>query len=99
MSEFIESNSSKINNLRVLAFKYEEENNNVFALRINRYIISKNPNDIKSYRDVAKSLINDKQYRNAWYNYLEYLRIKDNNISDELNIIINDMNDCITFTD
>jgi len=46
----------------------------------------------KAYRDLAKSLINDKQYRNAWYNYLEYLRIKDNNISDlELNIIINDM--------
>lgn len=92
LSEFVESNFSNINNLRVLAFKYEEENNDVFALRLNRYIISKTPHDIKSYRDLANSLIKDRQYRNAWYNYLEYLRIKDNKISDlELNIIINDM--------
>ena len=50
LSEFVESNFSNINNLRVLAFKYEEENNDVFALRLNRYIISKTPHDIKSLR-------------------------------------------------
>lgn len=42
--------------LRLMSFIYKNNNNNL-ALRINRWLLAKEPNNIKSYRDVAESLL------------------------------------------
>ena len=92
LSRIVKLNDSNIDSLRFIAFKYEQENNGIFSLKINRYILSKNFYDIKSYRDVAESLIHQRQYTNAWNNYLEFLKKENYKINDlELKIIINDM--------
>ena len=92
LAKIIESYSSDIEELRVISFKYYQQNNKLFNLRLNRYILSKKPYDIKSYRDLAETLITQKKYINAWNNLSKYLKLKENKInSTESQIILNDM--------
>ena len=78
--------------LRLMAFSYQKQGNSKLALRINRMILSYNLDDVKSYRDVAESLIETNQIKKAWNTYMTYLE-QSGEIIDKtsLGIIFNDM--------
>ena len=77
--------------LRLMSFIYKNNNNNL-ALRINRWLLAKEPNNIKSYRDVAESLLQLNKKNEAWNLYKIFLLKKINEIDkSSFDIIYHDM--------
>ncbi len=60
--------------LKALAYKYEEINEPQKALDIYKKIIKLRPNHLQSYRDLANMFSDLKQYRDVWLTYKIYFK-------------------------
>ncbi|QOD61479.1 carboxypeptidase-like regulatory domain-containing protein [Polaribacter haliotis] len=85
--------------LKGIAYKYQELNENKKALALYRKIANIRPNYAQSYRDLANSFYDLKNYKNFWFIYNNYFnkgfKIEDNDIGDIITseIISNYKND------
>lgn len=72
--------------LKVIAYKYQEIDEDEKALEIFKKIIKLRPNHIQSYRDLANVFLEMKKYREFWLTYNTFYKnnvnIEDNDIGD-----------------
>jgi tetratricopeptide (TPR) repeat protein len=89
MDDFEEFSKNNIEELKTIAFKYQELNEGRKALKIYKKIANLRPNHAQSYRDLANSYLELKDYKNAWkiykYYFIKGLKIESNDIGDILN--------------
>jgi tetratricopeptide (TPR) repeat protein len=80
---------SNTEDLKAVAYKYQELNEGVKALDIYKKIALLRPKYAQSYRDLANAYLEIKQYKNAWkmhkYYFIKGLKIEDNDIGEILN--------------
>lgn len=77
--------SNNPEDLKAIAYKYQELNENEKALSVYRKIIKLRPNYLQSYRDVANTFLEINKYKDVWLTYNYFLnkgfKIEDNDIS------------------
>ncbi|WP_026777811.1 hypothetical protein [Polaribacter sp. Hel_I_88] len=74
--------SNNPEDLKAIAYKYQELNENEKALEVYKKILKLRPDYSQSYRDVANVLLDLKEYPQAWKAYQYYLH-NDFNIEDD----------------
>lgn len=87
----IKEGKNNIDSLRLMAFVYQNKENFKKALNINRFILTNNPNDIKSYRDLSEVLLKMNKKNEAWNVYKVFLKKEENIDNTSFNIIYHDM--------
>ena len=92
ISKIFNNSKISIDSLRLISHIYQKNNHDALALKINRLLLVKDSNNIKSYRDVAESLLQSNKKNEAWYLYKIFLE-KEVNITDKtsFDIIFHDM--------
>ena len=60
--------------LKTIAYKYQELKENFKAIKVYKKILTLRPNYAQSYRDLANAFITIKDYKNAWKTYNFYLK-------------------------
>ena len=72
--------------LKSIAYKYQEINENEKAISIYKEILKQRPLHKQSYRDLGNAFLEIKDYRNVWLTYKYFLakrlKIKENDIDD-----------------
>lgn len=81
LKDYQESSDVDIKKQRFIAFYYGVLDETEKAIDLYKDIATKDSNSLKSFRDVAFSYIQNKEYVNAWKVY-KYLLIKGNKIDD-----------------
>ena len=91
ISKMFNTSEISTDSLRLISYLYEKSDNNI-ALRLNRLLLVKDPNNIKSYRDVAESLLQFNKKNEAWNLYEIFLQKRTNDIDKtSFDIIFHDM--------
>lgn len=89
LSDFEDFSETNIEDLKAIAYKYQELNENEKALDIYKKIAKLRPNYAQSYRDLANTYLELKDYQNAWkihkYYFIKGLKIENNDIGEVLN--------------
>jgi len=72
--------------LKAIAYKYQERNETKKAVSIYKKIIALRPEYLQSYRDLANTFLEQKEHRNAWLVYNYYLnkgfKISENDLGE-----------------
>ncbi|WP_439131562.1 hypothetical protein [Polaribacter sp.] len=74
LADYERNFSKNPEDLKALAYKYEEINELEKALDIYKKIIKLRPNHLQSYRDLANIFLELKQYRDVWLTYKVYFK-------------------------
>jgi hypothetical protein len=84
LSDYEEVAANNPEDLKAIAYKYQELKENFKALEVYKRILKLRPNHIQSYRDLASTYLELKKYKNVWltYNYFfkKKLKIEENDI-------------------
>jgi hypothetical protein len=88
LSDFENSSANNPEDLKGIAYKYQELNEHEKALSVYKKIIKLRPTYSQSCRDLANTFLILKQYRDVWFAYNYYLnkdfKIEDNDIGEIL---------------
>jgi tetratricopeptide (TPR) repeat protein len=86
LSDFENFAANNPEELKGIAYKYQELNEHEKALSVYKKIIELRPNYLQSYRDLANTFLTLKEYRDLWLAYNYFLnkgyKIEDNDISE-----------------
>ncbi|QTD37601.1 carboxypeptidase-like regulatory domain-containing protein [Polaribacter batillariae] len=86
LSDYEKFAANNPEDLKGIAYKYQELNEDKKALAIYRKVANLRPNYAQSYRDLANCFTDLKNYKNFWYIYANYLKkgfkIEDNDIGE-----------------
>jgi tetratricopeptide (TPR) repeat protein len=86
LSDFEKFSKNNPENLKAIAYKYQQLNENNKALAVYKKIINLRPEYRQSYRDLANTFLTLKKYRDVWLTYNYYLNrdfeIEENDIGE-----------------
>jgi tetratricopeptide (TPR) repeat protein len=86
LSDFEKFSKNNPENLKAIAYKYQQLNENKKALAVYKKIINLRPEYRQSYRDLANTFLILKKYRDVWLTYNYYLNrdfeIEENDIGE-----------------
>jgi hypothetical protein len=86
LSDFEKFSKNNPENLKAIAYKYQQLNENNKALAVYKKIINLRPEYRQSYRDLANIFLTLKKYRDVWLTYNYYLNkgfeIEENDIGE-----------------
>jgi tetratricopeptide (TPR) repeat protein len=86
LSDFENFAANNPEDLKGIAYKYQELDEHEKALSVYKKIIELRPNYLQSYRDLANTFLILKEYRNLWFAYNYFLdkgyKIEDNDIGE-----------------
>ena len=86
LSDFEKFSSNNPEDLKAIAYKYQELDDNDKALDVYKKIAEIRPNYKQSYRDLANTFLTLKEYRGLWLTYNYYLnkgfKIEENDIGE-----------------
>jgi tetratricopeptide (TPR) repeat protein len=86
LSDFEKLSINNPENLKAIAYKYQQLNENKKALEVYKKIINLRPKYRQSYRDLANTFLTLKKYRDVWLTYNYYLnknfKIEENDIGE-----------------
>jgi tetratricopeptide (TPR) repeat protein len=86
LADFEDFSPNNPEDLKGIAYKYQELNEHEKALNVYKQIVKLRPKHRQSYRDLANTYLTLKRYRDAWLTYHYYLnkgfKIEDNDIGE-----------------
>ncbi|WP_288956354.1 carboxypeptidase-like regulatory domain-containing protein [uncultured Polaribacter sp.] len=89
LSDFEKKSANNVEDLKTIAYKYQEINENEKAMKVYKKIAKLRPNHAQTFRDIANTFLEQEDYKNAWKIYKYYLKkgfiIEKNDIGDILN--------------
>lgn len=89
LSDFEKDKETNVEDLKAIAYKYQEFGEDLKALSIFKKVLKLRPNHAQSYRDIANCYLDLNDYKNAWKTYKYYFhkgnKIEANDIGDIFN--------------